>query len=86
MTWRELLSWDPGAVSVKATCAVLCTVLFFIMSSTEDKERFCCSRKSSSTREVKAGLVARQSKSYCQHFVSKSPLTVNMHNTQKLNS
>lgn len=54
LTWRDLLCWDPGVVSVKATCAVLCMMLSFNMSSTEGKDRLCCSRGSSSTKEIKA--------------------------------
>lgn len=50
VTWRELLCGDPGAVSVKATYAVLGTVLSLGMSSTEEKERLCCSRRSSSKK------------------------------------
>lgn len=50
VTWRELLCRDPGAVSVKATYAVLGTALSLGMSSTEEKERLCCSRGSSSKK------------------------------------
>lgn len=59
MMWRDLLCWDPAAVSVKATCAALCAVLCFSVGSTEDEERLCCPRESSSEK-IKAGLVARQ--------------------------
>lgn len=83
--WRELLCGDPGAVSVKATCAVLCTVLCVSVSSTEGEERLRWSRESSSAKQVKAKLAARQWKSHCSHLgykiypFNKYPLTVNVH-------
>lgn len=55
-----LLDWDHGAISVKATCAALYVVLFFSMSSTENKERLCCSRESPSDKKIKTGLLTRQ--------------------------
>lgn len=84
MTWGGPLCGDPGAVPVKATCAVPCPVLALGTSSTEDGGRLCSSTKQNQSWVSGKAMKTTSLASCFRHKTDSSNkhlLSVNTHNS-----